>query len=98
MGASSCTVLPTVGRPVFNQSACSMQCEQTCVCIDNMTVCPDEDSEPLQKKLRLSTEEQDDSETPQFSVVTIPSETHSVLVHLYVLLLWYSTLPPRHRV
>uniref|UniRef100_A0A3Q1F5W5 Cyclin-D-binding Myb-like transcription factor 1 n=1 Tax=Acanthochromis polyacanthus TaxID=80966 RepID=A0A3Q1F5W5_9TELE len=36
--------------------------------------CPpnDEDSEPLQKKLRLSTEEQDDSDTPQFSVVTLP--------------------------
>ncbi|XP_028254154.1 cyclin-D-binding Myb-like transcription factor 1 [Parambassis ranga] len=36
--------------------------------------CPanDEDSEPLQKKLRLSTEEQEDSETPQFSVVTLP--------------------------
>ncbi|KAM6896640.1 cyclin-D-binding Myb-like transcription factor 1 isoform 1-T1 [Lycodopsis pacificus] len=36
--------------------------------------CPphDEDSEPLQKKLRLSAEEQDDSDTPQFSVVTLP--------------------------
>lgn len=36
--------------------------------------CPpnDEDSEPLQKKLRLSTDEQEDSETPQFSVVTLP--------------------------
>ncbi|XP_068558667.1 cyclin-D-binding Myb-like transcription factor 1 isoform X2 [Cebidichthys violaceus] len=36
--------------------------------------CPphDEDSEPLQKKLRLSTEEQDDSDPPQFSVVTLP--------------------------
>ncbi|XP_031715085.1 cyclin-D-binding Myb-like transcription factor 1 isoform X3 [Anarrhichthys ocellatus] len=36
--------------------------------------CPphDEDSEPLQKKLRLSTEEQDDLDTPQFSVVTLP--------------------------
>ncbi|KAI3367061.1 hypothetical protein L3Q82_009261 [Scortum barcoo] len=36
--------------------------------------CPpnDEDSEPLQKKLRLSTDEQDDSDTPQFSVVTLP--------------------------
>ncbi|GLD71726.1 cyclin-D-binding Myb-like transcription factor 1 isoform X2 [Lates japonicus] len=36
--------------------------------------CPpsDEDSEPLQKKLRLSTEEQEDSDTPQFSVVTLP--------------------------
>ncbi|XP_072234012.1 cyclin-D-binding Myb-like transcription factor 1 [Leuresthes tenuis] len=36
--------------------------------------CPpnDEDSEPLQKKLRLSPEEQADSETPQFSVVTLP--------------------------
>ncbi|KAM9705523.1 cyclin-D-binding Myb-like transcription factor 1 isoform 1-T2 [Menidia menidia] len=36
--------------------------------------CPpsDEDSEPLQKKLRLSTEEQADSEKPQFSVVTLP--------------------------
>ncbi|XP_023141355.2 cyclin-D-binding Myb-like transcription factor 1 isoform X1 [Amphiprion ocellaris] len=36
--------------------------------------CPpnDEDLEPLQKKLRLSTEEQDDSDTPQFSVVTLP--------------------------
>ncbi|AWO98346.1 putative cyclin-D-binding Myb-like transcription factor 1 [Scophthalmus maximus] len=40
--------------------------------------CPatDDDSEPLQKKLRLSTEEHDDSDTPQFSVVTLPmSET-----------------------
>ncbi|KAK9525951.1 hypothetical protein VZT92_016616 [Zoarces viviparus] len=36
--------------------------------------CPphDEDSEPPQKKLRLSTEEQDESDTPQFSVVTLP--------------------------
>ncbi|XP_038583844.1 cyclin-D-binding Myb-like transcription factor 1 isoform X2 [Micropterus salmoides] len=36
--------------------------------------CPhnDEDLEPLQKKVRLSTEEQDDSDTPQFSVVTLP--------------------------
>ncbi|KAM9335069.1 cyclin-D-binding Myb-like transcription factor 1 [Symphorus nematophorus] len=36
--------------------------------------CPpnDEDSEPLQKKLRLSTDEQEDSDTPQFSVVTLP--------------------------
>nr|XP_020468948.1 cyclin-D-binding Myb-like transcription factor 1 [Monopterus albus]XP_020468949.1 cyclin-D-binding Myb-like transcription factor 1 [Monopterus albus] len=36
--------------------------------------CPpnDEESEPLQKKLRLSTEEQEDSGTPQFSVVTLP--------------------------
>ncbi|XP_053169777.1 cyclin-D-binding Myb-like transcription factor 1 [Scomber japonicus] len=36
--------------------------------------CPpnDEDSEPLQKKLRLSTDEQEDSETQQFSVVTLP--------------------------
>ncbi|XP_031152791.1 cyclin-D-binding Myb-like transcription factor 1 [Sander lucioperca] len=36
--------------------------------------CPpnDDDSEPLQKKLRLSTEEQEDSDTPQFSVVTLP--------------------------
>ncbi|XP_068442695.1 cyclin-D-binding Myb-like transcription factor 1 [Clinocottus analis] len=36
--------------------------------------CPahDEDSEPLQKKLRLSPEELDDSDTPQFSVVTLP--------------------------
>ncbi|XP_071370980.1 cyclin-D-binding Myb-like transcription factor 1 [Centroberyx affinis] len=36
--------------------------------------CPpnDEDSEPLQKKLRLTTEEQEDSDTPQFSVVTLP--------------------------
>ncbi|KAG7231766.1 hypothetical protein INR49_010404 [Caranx melampygus] len=36
--------------------------------------CPptDGDSEPLQKKLRLSTEQQDESETPQFSVVTLP--------------------------
>ncbi|XP_075967915.1 cyclin-D-binding Myb-like transcription factor 1 [Anarhichas minor] len=36
--------------------------------------CPphDEDSEPLQKKLCLSTEEQDDSDTPQFSVVALP--------------------------
>lgn len=36
--------------------------------------CPpnDEDSEPLQKKLRLSTDEQDDTDTPQFSVVTLP--------------------------
>ncbi|XP_037617006.1 cyclin-D-binding Myb-like transcription factor 1 isoform X2 [Sebastes umbrosus] len=36
--------------------------------------CPpnDEDSEPLQKKLRLSSEEQEDSDTPQFSVVTLP--------------------------
>uniref|UniRef100_A0A3Q3Q509 Cyclin-D-binding Myb-like transcription factor 1 n=1 Tax=Monopterus albus TaxID=43700 RepID=A0A3Q3Q509_MONAL len=32
----------------------------------------DEESEPLQKKLRLSTEEQEDSGTPQFSVVTLP--------------------------
>uniref|UniRef100_A0A671YH50 Cyclin-D-binding Myb-like transcription factor 1 n=1 Tax=Sparus aurata TaxID=8175 RepID=A0A671YH50_SPAAU len=43
--------------------------------------CPpnDEDSEPLQKKLRLSTDEQDDTDTPQFSVVTLPSETHFIL-------------------
>ncbi|KAF7656105.1 hypothetical protein LDENG_00046280 [Lucifuga dentata] len=36
--------------------------------------CPptDEDSEPLQKKLRLCTEEHEDSDTPQFSVVTLP--------------------------
>ncbi|XP_078138159.1 cyclin-D-binding Myb-like transcription factor 1 [Centroberyx gerrardi] len=36
--------------------------------------CPpnDEDSEPLQKKLHLTTEEQEDSDTPQFSVVTLP--------------------------
>ncbi|XP_070847606.1 cyclin-D-binding Myb-like transcription factor 1 [Chaetodon trifascialis] len=36
--------------------------------------CPpnDEDSEPLQKKLRLSTDEQDDLDAPQFSVVTLP--------------------------
>nr|XP_046235179.1 cyclin-D-binding Myb-like transcription factor 1 isoform X2 [Scatophagus argus] len=36
--------------------------------------CPtnDEDSEPLQKKLRLSADEQEDSVTPQFSVVTLP--------------------------
>ncbi|KAM7378468.1 hypothetical protein PAMA_013398 [Pampus argenteus] len=36
--------------------------------------CPphDEDSEPLQKKLRLSTDEQEDSDPPQFSVVTLP--------------------------
>ncbi|XP_051247699.1 cyclin-D-binding Myb-like transcription factor 1 isoform X3 [Dicentrarchus labrax] len=36
--------------------------------------CPpnDEDSEPLQKKLRLSADEQDDSDAPQFSVVTLP--------------------------
>ncbi|XP_047431433.1 cyclin-D-binding Myb-like transcription factor 1 isoform X1 [Mugil cephalus] len=36
--------------------------------------CPhnDDDSEPLQKKLRLSTEDPEDSETPQFSVVTLP--------------------------
>ncbi|XP_070710095.1 cyclin-D-binding Myb-like transcription factor 1 isoform X2 [Pempheris klunzingeri] len=36
--------------------------------------CPhnDEDSEPLPKKLRVSTEEQDDSDTPQYSVVTLP--------------------------
>ncbi|KAM8883140.1 cyclin-D-binding Myb-like transcription factor 1 isoform 1-T1 [Synchiropus picturatus] len=36
--------------------------------------CPttDDDSEPLQKKLRLSTEEQDASETQSFSVVTLP--------------------------
>ncbi|XP_063761475.1 cyclin-D-binding Myb-like transcription factor 1 isoform X2 [Eleginops maclovinus] len=32
----------------------------------------DEDSEPLQKKLRLSSEEQDVSDAPQFSVVTLP--------------------------
>ncbi|XP_060930132.1 cyclin-D-binding Myb-like transcription factor 1 [Limanda limanda] len=36
--------------------------------------CPanDEDLEPLEKKLRLSTEEQDDAGAPQFSVVTLP--------------------------
>ncbi|XP_029351227.1 cyclin-D-binding Myb-like transcription factor 1 isoform X2 [Echeneis naucrates] len=36
--------------------------------------CPssDGDSEPLQKKLRLSTDQQDDSNTTQFSVVTLP--------------------------
>ncbi|XP_034720004.1 cyclin-D-binding Myb-like transcription factor 1 [Etheostoma cragini] len=36
--------------------------------------CPptDDDSEPLQKKLCLSTDEQEDSDTPQFSVVTLP--------------------------
>ncbi|KAM6895863.1 cyclin-D-binding Myb-like transcription factor 1 [Xenentodon cancila] len=36
--------------------------------------CPvnDEDSEPVQKKLRLSREERGHSETPQFSVVTLP--------------------------
>uniref|UniRef100_A0A3B5ALL1 Cyclin-D-binding Myb-like transcription factor 1 n=1 Tax=Stegastes partitus TaxID=144197 RepID=A0A3B5ALL1_9TELE len=38
-------------------------------------LCADEDSEPLQKKLRLSADEQDDSDAPQFSVVTLPSET-----------------------
>uniref|UniRef100_A0A3Q2WI75 Cyclin-D-binding Myb-like transcription factor 1 n=1 Tax=Haplochromis burtoni TaxID=8153 RepID=A0A3Q2WI75_HAPBU len=39
--------------------------------------CPpsDEDSEPLQKKLRLSTHEQENSDTPQFSVVTLPGQT-----------------------
>uniref|UniRef100_A0A3P8TXG6 Cyclin-D-binding Myb-like transcription factor 1 n=1 Tax=Amphiprion percula TaxID=161767 RepID=A0A3P8TXG6_AMPPE len=39
-----------------------------------------EDLEPLQKKLRLSTEEQDDSDTPQFSVVTLPSESWFVQI------------------
>ncbi|XP_005463535.2 LOW QUALITY PROTEIN: cyclin-D-binding Myb-like transcription factor 1 [Oreochromis niloticus] len=41
--------------------------------------CPpsDEDSEPLQKKLRLSTDEQENSDTPQFSVVTLPGQTSS---------------------
>uniref|UniRef100_A0A665UEC1 Cyclin-D-binding Myb-like transcription factor 1 n=1 Tax=Echeneis naucrates TaxID=173247 RepID=A0A665UEC1_ECHNA len=35
--------------------------------------CPSNgDSEPLQKKLRLSTDQQDDSNTTQFSVVTLP--------------------------
>ncbi|KAF3705238.1 Cyclin-D-binding Myb-like transcription factor 1 Cyclin-D-interacting Myb-like protein 1 [Channa argus] len=36
--------------------------------------CPpnDDDSEPLQKKLRLSTEEHEDSDTQQFSFVTLP--------------------------
>nr|XP_019966748.1 PREDICTED: cyclin-D-binding Myb-like transcription factor 1 [Paralichthys olivaceus] len=36
--------------------------------------CPpnDEESEPLEKKLRLSTEEQDNTGAPQFSVVTLP--------------------------
>uniref|UniRef100_A0A3Q4AT81 Cyclin-D-binding Myb-like transcription factor 1 n=1 Tax=Mola mola TaxID=94237 RepID=A0A3Q4AT81_MOLML len=38
---------------------------------------PDEDSEPLQKKLRLSPDVQDESDEPQFSVVTLPSETHN---------------------
>ena len=41
-----------------------------CVC-----VCVDEDSEPLEKKLRLSSDEQEDA--PQFSVVTLPSETNT---------------------
>lgn len=40
-------------------------------------VCADEDSEPLQKKLRLSPDVQDESDEPQFSVVTLPSETHT---------------------
>ncbi|KAM9845989.1 cyclin-D-binding Myb-like transcription factor 1 [Aulostomus maculatus] len=36
--------------------------------------CPptDDDTEPLQKKLRLSAGDQGDSDTPQFSVVTLP--------------------------
>ncbi|KAI9545239.1 hypothetical protein NQZ68_038269, partial [Dissostichus eleginoides] len=36
--------------------------------------CPhnDEDSEPLQKKMHLSSEEQDDSDPAEFSVVTLP--------------------------
>lgn len=32
----------------------------------------DEEAEPLQKKLRLSAEEQEDADGPQFSVVTLP--------------------------
>lgn len=32
----------------------------------------DEEAEPLQKKLRLSAEEQEDTDGPQFSVVTLP--------------------------
>uniref|UniRef100_A0A3Q0RQR6 Cyclin D binding myb-like transcription factor 1 n=1 Tax=Amphilophus citrinellus TaxID=61819 RepID=A0A3Q0RQR6_AMPCI len=49
--------------------------------------CPpnDEDSEPLQKKLRLSTDEQENSDTAQFSVVTLPTQTSSgqFPVHAY---------------
>lgn len=51
------------------------------MCVNNiclLCVFVDEDSEPLQKKLRLSSEEQEDSDTPQFSVVTLPSETHTL--------------------
>ncbi|KAK1906879.1 Cyclin-D-binding Myb-like transcription factor 1 [Dissostichus eleginoides] len=40
-----------------------------CVCV---CVCLDEDSEPLQKKMHLSSEEQDDSDPAEFSVVTLP--------------------------
>lgn len=50
--------------------------------------CPpnDEDSEPLQKKLRLSTDEQENSDTAQFSVVTLPTQTSSgqFPVHAYM--------------
>ncbi|KAM9327367.1 cyclin-D-binding Myb-like transcription factor 1 [Pholidichthys leucotaenia] len=50
--------------------------------------CPpaDEDLEPLQKKLRLSIDEQETSDTPQFSVVTLPNQTssESFPVHAYM--------------
>ncbi|KAK5936150.1 hypothetical protein CgunFtcFv8_027773 [Champsocephalus gunnari] len=43
--------------------------------------CPhnDEDSEPLQKKMCLSSEEQDDSDAAEFAVVTLPSEKNTYL-------------------
>lgn len=37
----------------------------------------DEDCEPLQKKLHLPSDEQDDADSHQFSVVTLPSEAHT---------------------
>ena len=45
-----------------------------------MCVCLDEDSEPLQKKMRLSSEEQDDLDAAEFSVVTLPSEKNTLYI------------------
>lgn len=47
--------------------------------ITNICLCVsvDEDCEPLQKKLHLPSDEQDDADSHQFSVVTLPSEAHT---------------------